>query len=464
MAGADPGAPPRVHSSSIQTLMLTAAAVAAAAVVGLAIGKSPALAVVAVFGGFAVLALLRDPLLALLCLAAAIPFELQSFLQGQVMALTGIKILGLTALAAWLMSWLTTGRHRLRFDRQMLFFGGFLFCLALSALGAPNLLATMDAAVRWAQMLILYVLAQAVVDDRRGVRRLFWVILSTMAISALWGIVQGLSGMRAQGFADDPNDFCLYLLVALYTGLALVSSTEAGEPGRKAKAAACTLIGFVVLAIIFTGSRGGFVTLLASGAIWLYLQPRKSRALLAALAVASVFAVLAPGGYWARIQTLSKPGKDTSLQGRMYELEAGVKMIERHPFLGVGTGNFTQVYTAYSRDPRREGRLAHNLYVQIGAENGLIGLAAFFLLAGHSLRRLRRLESQLQRDDPGGLHPLVFGTLLALAAFLIGSAFLSSQYVKYFYLLLGIVPVFSRLAEEAAVASNRPETMKMETL
>ena len=56
-----------------------------------------------------------------------------------------------------------------------------------------------------------------------------------------------------------------------------------------------------------------------------------------------------------------------------------------HPLTGVGFANFEEYYLDYSPalglDLRRENRAAHSLYLEIAAETGVFGVAAFgFLL------------------------------------------------------------------------------------
>jgi len=451
-------AEPDARAARLRAVIFALAIGAGACGVGTLLAGNPILAAggvlaVLLFGVF-----LKSPPLALLALVAAIPFEIEALLPGGgFVAYSGIKILGIMALLAWLGRWVATGDYALRSDRQLAFYGLFLVCLAVSAYAARNLTDTLDALLRWLQISLLYVLTQVLMDSRRQVQRLYWVVLLTMGLSALWGIAQGLRGERATGLALDPNEFCLCLIMALYIGLGIVFSLDGAKAGRGAAALAWGSIAAIVLAIILTRSRSGFLTLVASGMVWVLLQPRKGRGAMVLAAVAAAFVILAPALYWERITTLSRPMADDSLRGRMYEFRAGVLMIERHPILGVGTGNYATNYMRYSQDPRRTPRLAHNLYIQIGAENGLIGLTVFLLLTGYTAARLRRLEAGLRRNDPAGLHALLFGALLAFVAFLIGSLFLSSQFVKYFYVTLGLLPAWSRLAAEAlAKGPERP--------
>ena len=68
---------------------------------------------------------------------------------------------------------------------------------------------------------------------------------------------------------------------------------------------------------------------------------------------------------------------------RMAHWQAAWGMFSDRPWLGVGIGNYEPVYPAYSLPGWTEplGH-AHNYYLNIAAEAGLIGLAAYLVLWG----------------------------------------------------------------------------------
>jgi O-antigen ligase len=68
---------------------------------------------------------------------------------------------------------------------------------------------------------------------------------------------------------------------------------------------------------------------------------------------------------------------------RMAHWQAAVGMFTDHPWLGVGIGNYPVAYPQYAvgrwRDPLGH---AHNYYLNIAAEAGILGLGAYLLLFG----------------------------------------------------------------------------------
>jgi putative inorganic carbon (HCO3(-)) transporter len=105
---------------------------------------------------------------------------------------------------------------------------------------------------------------------------------------------------------------------------------------------------------------------------------------------------------------------------RLAHWEAALGMVRDHPLLGVGIGNYVPVYPAYAlpgwSDPLGH---AHNYYLHIAAEAGLLGLAAYvlFLLAAfwHGWRSVAALRGIWQG--------VALGILGVLAAFAVHSVF-----------------------------------------
>jgi O-antigen ligase len=99
---------------------------------------------------------------------------------------------------------------------------------------------------------------------------------------------------------------------------------------------------------------------------------------------------------------------------RMAHWWAGLRMWEAYPWTGVGLGNYAEAYAAYKvagwDDPLGH---AHNFYINIGAEAGTIGLAAYlvFLVCATTLS----VRRALQADNPWdrALAVAVIGVLAA---------------------------------------------------
>ena len=86
---------------------------------------------------------------------------------------------------------------------------------------------------------------------------------------------------------------------------------------------------------------------------------------------------------------------------------------------------------------KEEEREAHNLYVGIASDSGLLGLTAFFGAVIVTLRQLAGLRSQLIGIRPQLAH-LAAGFMLAIVAYLTTGIFLHLAMERYLWLLLAL--------------------------
>jgi O-antigen ligase len=89
------------------------------------------------------------------------------------------------------------------------------------------------------------------------------------------------------------------------------------------------------------------------------------------------------------VRTVEVTGANFAVVERMAQIQAAWGMLTEHPLTGVGPGNYTLAYEGrgafgaepYSLDPWHESRgHAHNYYLHIAAESGIVGGIAYLLL------------------------------------------------------------------------------------
>lgn len=195
----------------------------------------------------------------------------------------------------------------------------------------------------------------------------------------------GAATARHAGPLDDVNFWGRLLLLAFPLSLALGAG-----PSRRTRPW-LAVSGGMALGIYLTGSRGALVALAVSIGAWLLLTKPRPTTMLAIGAGAA--AVLAVPGVFSRVATLaavldpdSVAVVDPSINDRSTVQVVGLAMAEDHPILGVGLGNFLLREPEYQRVTGEfisQGVLApHNLYIELLAETGILGLAAWLLLVG----------------------------------------------------------------------------------
>lgn len=266
-----------------------------------------------------------------------------------------------------------------------------------------------------------------------------------LANAPLFQVTQDLDNHRVTGPIDDPNFYAMFLLMVL--PLAVYRFLTARS--RNARLSGLIASSILALAIVFTYSRGALVAMIVVGvliALERRISPYKIAPVLVAIAI--VLLPMLPPGFMDRVSTLddilsgSRSQTELSLRGRYSEAIVAYWMFLDHPVFGVGSGNFESNYLSYSSrlgtDQRYEERRAHSLYLELAAETGIAGLLSFSamlaaLFAG--MRRARRMLRSINRDDLVGW---VLGLQYGLIGFLLASIFLHSDYIRYFWLLVGL--------------------------
>lgn len=218
---------------------------------------------------------------------------------------------------------------------------------------------------------------------------------------------------RHSGPGTDVNFWARILVLFLPVVLTLAVARELGRWRSGWLPAAAVLLAGLYL----TQSRGGLLAAAVAVGLWLALSGRSRRQLLA-VAVAVVLGVLLVPGVISRITTLglistsTSVSADKSLVDRAAVQRVGLAMARDHPLLGVGAGNFELRENDYRRryGPELTENLApHDVYLEMLAESGVVGLAAWLaFLAGALLLAARTLVGTRRRGPPqllaGGRH------------------------------------------------------------
>ncbi|HSB60852.1 MAG TPA: O-antigen ligase family protein [Vicinamibacteria bacterium] len=252
----------------------------------------------------------------------------------------------------------------------------------------------------------------------------------------------------------DANDLATFLVTALPFGLYFLHTARRAW-GRLLAAAALTVL---ALALVYTGSRGGFVALVAATAFILLRYsaiPLRHRLLATAL-VAAVMVGAASGRYWEQMSTIVSDAdyNRTAESGRMQIWRRGVGYMLRHPVLGVGPRNFQTAEGTLSpfADRQQFGigvrwNAAHNTYIQAGAELGIPGLVMFAAVILSTLAALRRCQAS--EPGPGGRKGgrtrMAQVLTASLIGFAVGAFFLSLAYSEMLYTLVGLAVGLQKL-------------------
>lgn len=315
---------------------------------------------------------------------------------------------------------------------------------------------------------VLVAILAASVRDRRDVNRLLRALVLGGAGYVGAGLLLAVPGMgRLAGTGGagsyDPNDLGLVTVCTIPICVYMMRR----EAPRFDRIVAFVAVILLLIATVMTGSRGGFLALVAvAGYALLAFRAVKLSRRLTILALAGT-ALVGVGGaaYMDRIATLADPTEDYNWSGqaesgRIEIWKRGLRYIAQHPVLGVGVdaffiaeGNSPEALARRAQGAGFKWSAAHNSYIQIGAELGVIGLLSFVTLLVMAFRETRRIARMAARREDR-LLAQCFGALLV--GYVIAAAFLSQAYSTFLYFTLGILIGFSRVISYERARSAAP--------
>lgn len=232
------------------------------------------------------------------------------------------------------------------------------------------------------------------------------------------------------GMYNGANALCLLFVVAT----AFVSQFILGPWGWTTRILALAAGGLIVNGIYLTNSRGGFIAFACVVGLSILVRHKENlsrfspRTLVAGALVVFLFLLVAP----SRMDSIAD--KEHSASGRIDAWQEGLEMIREHPIFGVGKGEWLNHHM----------RLAHNSFVQMMGETGLVGLFFWTALIYLTIRTLVQILKSI--EDPRQ-QSLVTGIFVAMCGFLLTSWFITTTEFDWTY-------IFAGLTVATAVANN----------
>ena len=393
----------------------------AAVPIGIAVALLPAVLVVGIVLGVAVVgALLARPRLALYALAFTVPYQGFAEVRVQGANVTATEAVIVLLLVGWGTARAAGRVAAPRLRPLTVAIGLLVSLLVLSCVVAPNLTLAAKELVKWAEVATVIVIGQSVLVSERDRAMLFGALTAAAVSQAVYGLLQStmLWGpshfmigpwlMRAYGSFEQPNPFGGYLglhlpLVVSVAAFGIVGRTRAWSRGAVAGCAvvigACLIAtmsrgawlgqatGLLVVALV--GSRTARHAVATFGGLGLVVLLAAWPVLPAAVTdrVQSIFASLVAFGADARALT----PENWAVMERVSQWTAGWRMFAANPLVGVGIGNYNSVYDEY-RLPEWPVALghAHNHYLTIAAEAGILAVIAYVVLLAVAVRQTLR--------------------------------------------------------------------------
>lgn len=278
-------------------------------------------------------------------------------------------------------------------------------------------------------MLCVMVTVSAVEHPEQLQRLAAFACLGLAAVSA-YGIVQGIQGVkvnpsyvdltvnegmpgRIYSVFENPNAFAevLAMLIPVAVALMLGSKTWRG------RALGFFSAGLGVVAILMTYGRASWIGLAVAALLFVFLWNRK---LLPGLILLGLVAVpLLPDTIFNRILTIFN-SKDTSTSSRFPLYAAALRLLKARPLLPAGLG--TDAVRQTVKDLNLYHGVApfvhaHDVYLQVWAETGLLGILSFLGAMGWSLKNA--VHTAFSEHCPHSVRMIAIGGAAAILGMLV---------------------------------------------
>jgi O-antigen ligase len=239
---------------------------------------------------------------------------------------------------------------------------------------------------------------------------------------------------------------------------------------RKLKFCALAAAGLILGGIVLTFSRGAFVTLAGMMLITVFLRYIRPMQAIAGVALLVAVVLIALPEYVERVSSVGNLSSlasgndegareaDGSLRGRFAENLAAVRVFFEYPILGVGSGHYAKFYSAkYGNEVGTKrlisNRRAHSLYLEMLADNGLVGLLTFMTVAFVACRQLWQLRRRLNSIRPELAH-IATAFLLGIFGYFGTAMFLHLSYQRYYWFLMALAGAAIRIFNLEAEANQ----------
>lgn len=298
------------------------------------------------------------------------------------------------------------------------------------------------------KVMLIALITVVLVTDRDRFRITMTVIGFSLGFLGLkygvYGVLRG--GVHftrgVGGMIGDNNDFAL----ALNMALPLVVFVAMQARNRWVHLGALALIPMMAVTVVFTHSRGGFLSLAALTLFMVVDSRRKVPALVLVAALALVGSVVVPQSFYERIASIGSYQSDASSMGRLNAWRASFHMANDYPITGVGLDNFLYEFVYYAPDPE-DIHVAHNTWLQVLAETGYTGLILYVGLFGATWWTLWRVRLRAKASGTRWAHDAARCLSATLVAFMVGGTFLNRAHFDLIYHVMAMCAALDRILE-----------------
>lgn len=308
---------------------------------------------------------------------------------------TVLMVLGIWGTAGlWLVHKLVARDFTWRASSVFLPLTAFLLVAAATTAQSVDRPSSLQALVLWITAGLVFFLTVNLARNSRDVAAFMGPIMAAGVLMALWSVYQfkyppvieehwvdpSEAGL-VRTFAGMNNPNYLALFMELYIPVAVALWVQL--PKRRLELTG--ILGCMTIALLLTQSRGGWLGLAVAAVVFVLIRAGRWSFLLVLGAVAMWF--VAPASIKARLLTAFNPEHTSNLYRN--NIRIGVlRAIGSTGYLGAGLGApaFANVYQHHMLAAAQAAH-AHNIFLQVLGETGILGLGAVLWSLFAALRR-----------------------------------------------------------------------------
>lgn len=328
--------------------------------------------------------------------------------------------------------------------------GLFTLTMLLSALFSGDIMYGLN---RWADMWIWrfmpFIVVIFLLNNYVDAKKVMITAFIGITVTSVYAVYQGLSGMsRANGFYGHPMTLGGWLCIFL--PLLLIEFFE-----RKLLGKYYWLVGLAFLicgaGLVFNATRGAWlaVGVICTVLLIYYMFKSKRNLTVSIIFIALISTVLVNDPkFMHRLDTIADFDKYQSNTERILIWQSAWNMFKDHPILGVGLGQYTENYQQKYISPQaKEPNLthAHNNFMQMLAENGIVGFGGFIIMFGYII--LKNFIDWLKTKNVYALM-ITFSTICLLLQGFTEYNVGNSAVIKMYFLILGVCVVLTKLSNK----------------
>jgi hypothetical protein len=271
------------------------------------------------------------------------------------------------------------------------------------------------------KLALFYIMIVTSINEERDLKIMIWAfVLITFwtAYDPVVSYLQGIVSEQAYGkiavgrFGAATGHVAL--ANTLNQGLPISVFCALYEKRKTVKFLYFAIIAFIILGIIFTKSRGGFIGLVVTAAGFTYFSKQRFRTFFIFLLLFIFMIPFAGEKYLSHIATIADGvHASRSTSDRLSGLLNGISMMIKRPLLGVGIGGYASARRYYFR----YYFMAHNLYGELFGELGIASCFWFYWIYT-VFRRSKDIKSKLDLEDSANIYYYNVLTGIQLSLFL----------------------------------------------